>query len=238
MNFSQLQERVRLELLRRIERRTLSVSMLARQTEMGQPHISNFLRKQRGLSVGALDKIMAAQHMEVADLLPARREGGWGELLTGQHGEMVEVPLVSFEVAAAEAFIGTSKVQSMQPLPASELKHLVARCSPARRQWDRFVAVRMGPEDAAPMTPVVRAQALLVLDRHYNSLVAYHADRMNLYAVRRGARLAIRYADLQSDRVVLWGQDPGFPAEVLEAEPGEGVREMLIGRVALMLGSP
>jgi len=42
MNFTQMHERLRLELLRRIQRGTLSVSLLARQTGFGQAHLSNF----------------------------------------------------------------------------------------------------------------------------------------------------------------------------------------------------
>jgi hypothetical protein len=74
MNFSKLQERVRVELLRRIERGTLSVSLLSRQTGLGQPHISNFLHRRRGLSLTSLDLILEAQRLEISDLLPARRE--------------------------------------------------------------------------------------------------------------------------------------------------------------------
>jgi hypothetical protein len=94
MNFTQLQERVRLELLRRIERGTLSVSLLARQTGLGQSHVSNFLRARRGLSLGTLDKVLHAQRLQVADLLPARREA-LGDLMSGQMGEEARIPLVS-----------------------------------------------------------------------------------------------------------------------------------------------
>src|ERR1700761_9436053 len=73
MNFSQLQERVRAELLRRIERGTLSVSLLSRQTAIGQPHLSNFLHARRNLSFQALDKILPAQHLTVEDLFAQRR---------------------------------------------------------------------------------------------------------------------------------------------------------------------
>jgi hypothetical protein len=60
MNFTQMHERLRLELLRRIERGTLRVSLLARQTGFGQPHLSNFLRKRRKLSLEAIDTILSS----------------------------------------------------------------------------------------------------------------------------------------------------------------------------------
>ena len=78
MNFTQMHERLRLELLRRIQRGTLSVSLLARQTGFGQAHLSNFLHSRRQLSLEAMDRILAAQHLTVADLLPAARGRGLG----------------------------------------------------------------------------------------------------------------------------------------------------------------
>src|ERR1017187_6446934 len=76
MNFIQMHERLRLELLRRIQRGTVSVSLLARQTGFGQAHLSNFLHSRRQLSLAAMDRILDAQHMEVADLLPVLHRAG------------------------------------------------------------------------------------------------------------------------------------------------------------------
>ena len=72
MNFTQMHERLRLELLRRIQRGTLSISLLARQTGFGQSHISNFLRCKRQLSLEALDRVLASQHIKAWDLLPVK----------------------------------------------------------------------------------------------------------------------------------------------------------------------
>jgi hypothetical protein len=71
MNITQMHERLRLELLRRIQRGTLSVSLLSRQTGFGQSHLSNFLRSRRQLSLEAMDRIFAAQQLTIAALLPA-----------------------------------------------------------------------------------------------------------------------------------------------------------------------
>ena len=69
MNFLQLHERLRIEMLRRIERGVLTPSMLARQTRFVPAHISNFLNCKRMLSLNALDKVLLAQGLTVADLL-------------------------------------------------------------------------------------------------------------------------------------------------------------------------
>ena len=76
---------MRLELLRRIERGTLSVSLLARQTGLGQPHVSNFLHGRRGLSLATLDRIPGGAALTAEDLMPSR--DGPGVLLRGQLGQ-------------------------------------------------------------------------------------------------------------------------------------------------------
>src|ERR1039458_2568416 len=86
MNVTQLHERLRLELRRRIERGTLSVSLLGHKATMSQGSISNFLSGRRGLSPMALDKILKAEQLTLVDLMPERREA-WGGLLDGQLGE-------------------------------------------------------------------------------------------------------------------------------------------------------
>jgi hypothetical protein len=239
MDFGQLQERVRLELRRRIERGTLSASLLARKTGLGQPHISNFLHGRRGLTMATLDKILAAIHLDVADLLPARREA-MGTLLSGQMGETVWVPLVSHETAMYEPFVGVSKVQTMVPVQAEELSGLLVRCPAARHKWERFVAVRLDAEDARPMMPVLMPEALVVLDRHYTSFREYTAGRVNLYGAKSGrvdaARLVIRYAQFEGGRVVLRPYGVGFPVEVLQVASGETANDLVVGRVVLVVG--
>src|SRR5271168_3502694 len=113
MNFLQLQERVRLELLRRIERGTLSVSLLARQTGLGQAHVSNFLHGRRGLSLGTLDKMLGTLRMQIADLLPEQR----GVFLEKQIGPVVQVPLVPHSVAIFEPYLRPSSVEVVLPFP-------------------------------------------------------------------------------------------------------------------------
>src|SRR6202034_3824452 len=61
MNRTQMHERLREELVRRIQRGTLSVSLLARQTGFGQSHLSNFLHCKRQLSLEAMDRVLASQ---------------------------------------------------------------------------------------------------------------------------------------------------------------------------------
>jgi hypothetical protein len=234
MNFTQMHERLRLELLRRIERGTASVSLLARQTGLGQSHLSNFLHSRRQLSLEAMDRVLAAQHLAAADLLPAMQQAG---ALPAEE-ERDAVPIVSHAAALFEPFIRPSAVQAMLHLPAGVLHTIRTRVSNPRRAWQRFVAVRIPAADALPMEPLVLPEAIALLDRHYISLTPYRPNRPNLYAVRHGAHLTLRYVDFLSNRLVLRPHNIAFPVDLIEIDPGESPSDLLAGRVALILNEP
>src|SRR5271163_4116184 len=70
MNFQDLHELLRVELVRRIERGTLTGSRLAQQAGFQQAHISNFLNRKRSLSLEGLDRVLASQKLTVDQILP------------------------------------------------------------------------------------------------------------------------------------------------------------------------
>ena len=240
MNFSQLQERVRTELLRRIERGTLSVSLLARQTGLGQPHLSNFLHARRGLSFSALDKILAAQHLTVADLIPERRTAR-DIVFPEQQSDLVEILIVNHSVALHEPFPRASSARGVLPVLSSFLAGLKPDAKAARLQWDRYVAVRLPDADIAAMHPLFAPGALLLLDRHANLLRPHRspdalAERSsNLYAVRDGSDLKVRYASLTRGRVLLRPHNLAFPIDIPEPAVGETYHDLIAGRVVLIL---
>jgi len=234
MNFTQMHERLRLELLRRIERGTLSVSLLARQTGFGQPHLSNFLHHRRQLSLEAIDRVLAAQHLTAADLLPVLQLPG--SFPTDEEGS--SVPVVSHHAALFEPNIRASQAQFLLHLPAGSLQSIRTRVSTARRAWQRFVAVRIPADDAPPMDPLVLPEAITLLDRHYTSLTPYRVNRPNLYAVRHGAHLTLRYVDFVSNRLVLRPHNIGYPVELIEVDPDESPSDLIVGRASLILNEP
>ncbi len=234
MNFTQMHERLRLELLRRIQRGTVSVSLLARQTGFGQSHLSNFLHNRRQLSLEAMDRILAAQHMTSGELLPAvyQRDA----FPAGEEGSTV--PVVSHATALFEPFIRPSAAQTMLHMPSGLLQSIRARVSAPRRAWQRFVAVRIPAADALPMEPLVLPEAITLIDRHYNSLMPYRPNRPNLYAVRHGSHLMLRYVDFVTNRLVLRPHNIAFPVDLLEVNSGEPPSELIVGRIALILNEP
>lgn len=231
MNFSQMHERLRQELLRRISRGTLSVSLLARQTGFRQSHLSNFLRSRRRLSIEALDRVLAVQHLAAADLLTASTKL---EFLPIDE-ETSSIPVVSHATALFEPIVQPSAAHQLLHLPADDLRNVRTRSSQARRAWQRFVAVRVSDADAQAMNPLIQPSALAVIDRHYTSLAPYTPDRLNLYAVRKGAHLTLRYAEFSSNRLVLRPHNLAAPLDLLEIEPDTTPNDLLAGRVILLL---
>lgn len=233
MNFSQMHERLRMELLRRIQRGTLSVSLLSRQTGFGKSHVSNFLHARGQLSLAAMDRMLSAQHIAAEDLIElGTRPGSIRDM-----EEAAAVPVVTHSAALFEPYIRPSAVQRMLQMPDGALHALKTRPMASRHSWQRFVAVRVAHADALPMDPLLLPDALAVIDRHYNSLVPYRPGRPNLYAVRMGARLALRYAGYESMRLVLRPLSAASPVDLIEIGPETSPGDFIAGRVVLTINT-
>lgn len=230
MNFTALQDRLRQELLRRIRRGSLSVSLLARQTGFGQPHISNFLRGRRKLSGDALDRVLEVQCINALDLWlePARPVQRLTE-------EATHVPVVQFATAIHDPHIRNSSIVSFFNAPPSVLKEAPWHTTQQRRTWQRFVAVVASDADVMAMKPLLQPGALALIDRHYTSLTRYRLDRPNVYAARIGSGLTIRYLDFELGRIILRPHDMSHPVELLQLGPSESLLDVIVGRVVMIL---
>lgn len=235
MNFTQMHERLRLEMQRRIRRGSLTVSLLARQTGFGQSHLSNFLHGRRQLSLEAMDRILAVQQMSAGDLLAVQTRRAEYEDGDANESGSGSVPVVSHATALFEQHVRPGAVQSVLHLPEKVLRGARSRTSPQRRKWQRFVAITISAEEAQAMEPLVLPNAIVLIDRHYSSLVDYRPNRPNLYAVRHEAKLKLRYVDFQLNRLVLRPQSIAFPVELMEVGADEAPHDLIVGRVALIL---
>ena len=196
MNFFQMHERLRTELLRRVQRGDLTVALLAKQSGLGRSHISNFLHARGRLSIDALDRILAAQDLSAENLVDL---GSRGQPLS-PHAEAV--PVVSQSAALFEPIIRLGVGRMLLHLPPGELLSLRPRPVRSRRLWRRFVAVRLDHDDACSMEPLLYGGAIVVIDRHYNHVEPCNPPRRNLYAVRERGRLQLRYIDLIATHLV------------------------------------
>jgi hypothetical protein len=85
------------------------------------------------------------------------------------------------------------------------------------------------------MDPLVLPEATVLIDRHYDSLVAYRPSRPNVYAVRHGSHLTLRYVEFLSNRLVLRPHNIAFPVDLIHLELGEAPGDLLAGRIALIV---
>lgn len=233
MNFSQLHERLRLELVRRIDHGVLTGSMLARQSGFGQAHISNFLRKRRVLSLEGLDRVLQSQLLTISDLLP-------DQFLPSHQAALAEtdydaVPLVSAATALYSQNIPSRAVIDVLRIPAGILQNFRPRRASARKDWLRFVAIRLNSAQASPMEPILPAESIAVIDRHYNSLMRYHPAKPTLYAVQYVNSLLIRYIEFDSNRLILRPHSPAHPVILLELGANEAPSDHVTGRVCFLL---
>jgi transcriptional regulator with XRE-family HTH domain len=231
MNFSQLHERLRMEMVRRIDRGQLTGTLLARQTGLRAPHISNFIRGKRNLSLSALDRVLAAQLLSIEDLLP--------ESSRTQPKPAAEdtstVPLVASAIALHSPIINRQSTLELIHLPAGMFDQLRPRRTLARRNWQRFVAVRLSEAQARPMNPVLSAGSLAVLDRHYNSLAANQPSRPNIYAVNLANTLVFRYVSYEANRLTLRPHAVDCPIELLKLGAEESPSACIAGRVCITI---
>jgi hypothetical protein len=120
-------------------------------------------------------------------------------------------------------------------LPAGILDQLRPRRAVIRRDWQRFLAVRVSPTQALPMNPILIPHAIVVLDRHYNSLAPYQPSRPNIYAANIANSLSFRYVGFDSDHLILRPHAIDHPIELLSLEPGESPSSYIVGRVCICI---
>jgi hypothetical protein len=235
MNFQDLHELLRIELLRRIERGTLTGSRLAHQAGFQQAHISNFLNRKRALSLEGLDRVLASQNLTIDQILPLEIHALTAQPAPTHAGDPTEViPVVSPSAAMDEARIPPSAIIETIQVSASRLHDNRARPSTKHAYWQRFLAIRADTQQSAAMDPLISPGAIAVIDRHYNSLAPYRAHQPTLYAVRSGPALLLRFVDFNEGRLILRPYSRDFPVQLLPLATHETPADYIVGRVCLV----
>jgi len=235
MNFQDLHELLRLELVRRIERGVVTGSRLAQKAGFQQAHVSNFLNRKRALSLEGLDRVMEAQNLTIEQILPVELTGAAASADETPEELVEEIPIVSPSAAMDDSQIAGGMVIETVPVVASRLKENRAKPAPRRTQWERFVAVRVDAQQASAMAPVLAVGALAVIDRHWNSLAPYRANQPNIYAVRSGSMLMLRYVDFDDRHLILRPFLREFPVQLIGLREGESPADYIVGRVCLVV---
>ncbi len=233
MSFVTLQENLRKELRKRIEAGELTGMELARRTRFTQAHISNFLNRKRGLKLSALDRMLKAIGLTLYDLLNPQDLVRFAAVPAGSDAEYADIALVSPGVAAENDVIVNEDVEELFKVKRALLARLRPDpATPARRSWTRCVLIKLDRKDATSLKPRIGRSAVLLLDRHYNSLRPYHKNDQNLYAVRKSRGLVVRYVEPGDRILVLRSHNPDTPVEVMPILEGLSPSDLIVGRVA------
>ncbi len=240
MNFADLHELLRLELLRRIGEEGLTGARLAQLTGFRQAHISNFLNRKRALSLEGLNRMLESQNLSIEQLLPVQLEAGAAPTRSSAEPspEPVElVPVVAATTAMSQPRISLTSFSECLHIASSRLGPGLTRPSPERLPWQRFVALRVDAPQAAAMKPLLPRGSLVVLDRHYTSLAPHRPSEPNLYAVRSGNALLLRYVDLEDTSLILRPLSLEHPVQLVPLAPpfDRHLPEHLVGRVCLQI---
>jgi hypothetical protein len=231
MKFKALQERLRQVLWARIEAGELTGLKLAEQTGYQQAHISNFLNRKRGLSLGGMDKVLAVQHLSVLDLLDPEEVNKRASILPPSEGDFENVLLVEAATAASKPLIVAEDVRDILKFKKNFLKRLRAEAESPRDDWTRFVLIKAEAHDAMGMHPRLLPGATLLLDRHYNALKPYRKGDHSMYAVGREGGCTVRYLSVSGNHLVLRPHNQAYPVEVIPIELGKTAADYIVGRV-------
>jgi transcriptional regulator with XRE-family HTH domain len=229
MTFLTLQDQLRDHIRSRIRRRELTGSGLARAAGFPQGHLSNFLNFRRGLSLESMDRLLETLGIGVIDLI------GSDEIqqraVPYESDQNVEqVPLVAHENAMRARF-APEQILETRGFSKSFLRRLNPSKQHHRRDWRRFVLIRLDIPSARELFSGDIAAATVLIDRHYTSLEPYRRMHPNLYVVNFGESSLAGYLAFVEDSLVLRAREPRRPLQSVRVVAGRSYAQYIIGRL-------
>ena len=234
VRFQNLQDSLRANLWARLERGDQTGNRIAALAGFRQAHLSNFLNGRRGLSLQAMDRLLDVLHLDVLDLAgvdaAARHVSNPGP----QAHELQSIAVVSLAVASRSPRFSADHIQDTLKFQKSFLRRLKPKIIGNRRDWTRFVVAQLTEEDAAGMAPLLRAGALALIDRYYNTPPSPEetADSW-VYAVQQGSRCVVRRVAASSRALMLGYLEtgPGSADRLIDIPAGQRPADYIVGRV-------
>lgn len=224
---------------KRIEAGEFTGMELARRSKFTQAHISNFLNAKRGLKLSALDRMLKCLGLSLYDLLDPHEAARHAAAPVGADEDYADVPLVEGAIAAGNEVIVNEVVSELLKFRRPFLKRITPDLAAAppdqitkRKEWTRFVLIKVDQKDGMSMWPRLLPGSTLLLDRHYNSLRPYRKNDRNMYAVRKSGGCTVKYVELEGNLLVLRPHNQDYNIELLPVEEGQTFSDLLVGRVA------
>lgn len=231
MKFKSLQENLRKELWERIDDGQLTGLKLAVQTGFRQAHISNFLNRKRSLSLEGMDKVLSVQRLSVLDLLDPAEVNRRASIPPPSKDEFENVLMVDGTTAATQALVMSMNVREVQKFKRSFLRKLRPNMHGRRADWERFVVIKADAEDGMSMYPRLLPGAMVLVDRHYNSLQPYRKGELNMYAAQVNNCCKLRYVELAGRNLVLRPHNQAYAVEVISLGGGKAFSDHIVGRI-------
>lgn len=231
MQFRALQDNLRKELLRRIDAGALTGLQLARMAGFQQAHISNFLNHKRGLSLEGMDKVLRVLKISVLDLLEPAEVNKRASIPAPSNDEFANILMVEGTVAAGEPIVTSEAVKDTLKFKKSFLRRLRPELETPRDGWTRFVLVKIDARDGHSMLPRLAPGAVVLIDRHYNSLKPYRKNDTNMYAVRKEGGCTIKYVEMMGQNLILRPHNQAYPVDVVRIEEDKTFADYIVGRV-------
>lgn len=231
MTFRQLQENLRQMMRHRIKSGQLTGLRLSQQTGFQQAHISNFLNSKRSLSLEGMDKVLEMQKLSVLDLLDPKEVNKRASVVPPSEGDFENVVLTDGAIAAGEPLITSERVQDILKFKKNFLRRLRPQAEGMRDEWQRFVLVKVDARDGMSMYPRLLPGAMVLIDRHYNSLAPYKKGEPNMYAVRKDGGCTVKYVEVDGNNLVLRPHNQAYPVSVINVEEDKAVSDYIVGRI-------
>jgi transcriptional regulator with XRE-family HTH domain len=211
---------------------------LAGATGFQQAHISNFPNRKRGLSLEAMDALLDAAGIPLEHLLPASPHPRVRPHATHEYDPgFLSVPVVGEKSFAATQVPNRSPMHSV-----TVALDLVQTMRPSMRiprpHWQRFIAIRIKPDDASAMSPRLTTGSMAVIDRHHNSPLRRPSSAPDLFLLRLADTFAIRYVEQLQNLLLARPHNPEHPVALLSAPDGRDPSAAIIGRVCLLQVQP
>ena len=219
MRIADLQDSLRAHIWARIHRGELTGSALSRDAGFQQAHMSNFLNARRGLSPEAMDRLLDVLELDVLDLADPEELRLRALQRPERASSFDSVPLVSLHDAAFAPNVPPRQARDSLKFRKRFLQRLKPDTIGERGDWLRFVLVKADASNSSAMAPRLAPGAVLLLDRHYNSLRPYQQGPPNIYAVRAGTE---RYSAAAQS---------GLAGRVMEIAHGNALPDYIAGRV-------
>jgi len=232
LDLRRLQSQLRRAVLARISSGQLSGRRLAHAIGYKQPHISNFLTGRRGLSVEGTDRILRVMGISVLDLIPRRLLEHFA--ISNYDPEYEAVPLVDTSALHLPQ-PPNSAIHERIKVNHSHLGRYRKDTTGRREGWVRFVWMRLQEADFAAMDPKIARGAILLVDRHYTSLLPHSAGEVDLYVVRVDNKTIVRWFEVHERKALLRANNPRAHTEFLPIDPKGRYVEKIIGRVCRVM---